>query len=519
MAVFIEPSRSFSSRTQLERPTVGGCGKEDGTGLMNSNHGSNIPVFSTLVALLLLGCESRDEWLQDLEPPTQPERIELPRSVTASHLPNLILISIDTLRADRLAAYGHTRPTSPSFDRLSKQSTLFEQAFSQSPKTAPSHMTVMTGVYPEAHRVQNRRVKQKRWSGRLSADLPTLAEMLSAAGYRTFARTGGANMEAGLGFDRGFDSFESPLIAVDALFKVMLKEIERLSRAPEPFFVFVHTYGPHSPYLPPKRYRDQFVDSAYSGGIIADVTEWVDEFHPKEIHREFWRRVDRESPADRRYLLDLYDASIRYTDDQLGVLLDGIEELDISDRTLLVVLSDHGEEFGEHEGFEHDALWQELLHVPLLIRVPGRLRPGWEGRRIAAPVGLIDVLPTLLELIGIPVPAHIQGRSLVGLVESGAAGRSWTFAQNRETGDVALRVGKWKLLHDRGGEHLFDLLADPDERRDSAALEVSVREIATTQIERVLEASRAFWSLARDGEPSELDGDARERLEALGYVE
>lgn len=230
-------------------------------------------------------------------------------------------------------------------------------------------------------------------------------------------------------------------------------------------------------------------------------------------------QIRRARRADRQHLLDLYDASIRHIDDQLGELLNGIDELEAADRTLLVVLSDHGEQFGEHGGFEHNTLWQEVLHVPLLMRVPERVRPGWTGRRIDALVGLIDVLPTLLELMGLPVPAHVQGRSLVGLVERGAPSRSWTFAQNRESGEVALRAGRWKLLRGRSGEQLFDLLADPDERVDRAASGESVRRAATAQIEWVLDVSRAFWPLVRDGEPAELDRDSRERLEALGYVE
>jgi len=309
------------------------------------------------------------------------------------------------------------------------------------------------------------------------------------------------------------------LIAPEPLFAKALEEIEGLAAEDRPFFYFLHTYAIHSPYLPPEPYRSQFVSPDYAGGIVSDPEALGgDALRYGEIHRAFWSRVDRSSAADRRHLLDLYDAGIRHVDDALGHLWDGLARLDAAERPIVVVLSDHGEQFGEHGGFEHHALWQEVLHVPLVIHVPSAVRTGWAGRRVETPVGLVDVLPTLLELLGLPVPSHVQGDSLVPLVEAGSPFRPWLFAQPQYTGDAALRAGPWKLLRTGDEEQIFDLARDPGERRarpGTPDLRLRVGE----QLDRVLAASRAYHAFADEGAAVELDAGARERLEALGYVD
>jgi len=409
-------------------------------------------LLALLAAFLLQGCEGEQTSLKALSIPPRPERIEAPRPYSAPDLPNLVIVSIDTLRADRLSSYGNPRPTSPRIDRLADEGVMFENAFSHSPKTAASHMTLMTGLYPEAHRVRNRLTGGEMWLGRLSSDIPTLAEILAAAGYKTHGRNGGGNMHGEIGFARGFESYSQPREAgANGVFHSAIRQLRALSTEPEPFFLFVHTYQVHSPYLPPERYRDLFVDPTYDGGITTRLPQLTGGAGAQfgNIHRAFWSRVDRDSDADRQHLLDLYDACIRFTDDKIGLLLDKIEAFGLAETTLVVVLSDHGEEFGEHDGFEHNALWDEILRVPLVIRVPQSIRPGWQAKRIAASVGLIDVLPTLLEIMGVPVPGHLPGPSLIPLVETAAPGRPWLFAQYRLHGDIALRSGTWKLLRRR----------------------------------------------------------------------
>jgi len=485
--------------------------------------GPRIPRFVRTGRLLLLAASlgaacGGDAGLPELAPPRFPERIDRPAPpppAADARRPNLVIVSLDTLRADRLGAYGHDRPTSPHLDRMAEGATLFEQAYSQSPKTAPSHMTLFTGLYPEAHRVKNRFNARTPWLGRLSPDLPTLAEMLAAAGYRTVGRTSGANVHASLGFARGFESYERAGRDARSVFRAAGEALGRLAARPAPFFLFAHTYQVHAPYLPPPAYRDAFVDPDYAGAIESDPAKLGASY--EDVYAEFWRRVDRDDAADRRHLLDLYDACIRFTDDELGAFLERLEALGLADRTIVVVLSDHGEEFGGHGGFEHDALWQEILHVPLVVRVPEGVRAGWTGRRVAEPVGLVDVMPTLLELLALPVPEHVQGRSLVGVVERGEAPRPWVFAQYRLDGDLALRAGRWKWLKDDRGARLYDLAEDPGETHRAGR--AGPADTLRGQTERILHASRGYWALAREAHGGAIDRETRAQLRALGYLQ
>ncbi len=469
-----------------------------------------------------IGCDRTGPTFDELSPPPVPQRIDAPTQHVVPGRPNLVLISIDTLRADHLSTYGHDRPTSPNIDRLAAESVLFEHAFSHSPKTASSHMSLMTGLYPESHRVKNRMTGGQEWLGSLSADIPTLAEFLEAAGYSTHARTGGGNLHADIGFARGFETYSSPTSSYgSAIFKSSIGRLESLARSNQPFFLFVHTYQTHSPYLPPKRYHDAFVDPAYAGRITTDHNELSrgkgSDF--SNVYEAFWSRVDPKSKSDQQHLLDLYDACIRFVDDQVGALLDRIDELGLRENTLVALVSDHGEEFGEHEGFEHNALWREILHVPLIIRVPDSVRPGWGSKRIEATVGLVDVLPTLLELMKIPIPTHFQGSSLAPIVESGAAGRPWAFAQYRLWNQNSLQAGNWKLLRRGPIAQVFDLSEDPAEMNDVGPTRPEILADGAEQVDRILEASRAYWPLVREGEAAELDSEQRSRLEALGYAD
>jgi arylsulfatase A-like enzyme len=485
-----------------------------------------LPTRLLRILLLLLGLTgagcSDDTALPELAPPRFPDHLEQPQRIAPDGRPNLILVSLDTLRADQLGAYGQDRPTSPGFDRLAKESTLFEQAYSQSPKTAASHMTLFTGLYPAAHRVKNRFNGRRPWRGRLSPGIPLLAEILSAAGYWTVGRTSGGNVDGSLGFARGFDSYRRVEGNASFVFNAAGKALERLVTEQQsdgrPFFLFVHTYQIHSPYLPPRRYREAFVDPDYAGAISTDLKVLSGGGDYDRVHQEFWQRVDRYSPEDRRHLLDLYDACIRFTDDRLAGFLAQLEPLGVADHTIVVVLSDHGEEFGGHSRFEHNALWQEILHVPLLIHVPETLRKGWQGRRVDEPVGLVDVMPTLLELLRLPVPAHVQGRSLVGVVERGKPSRPWIFSQYRLWDEFALRAGHWKFLHDRKGDHLYDLSDDPDET--ASELDADLRKALFQQAGRVLQASRAYQTLAPDAATrAPIDPAMRKQLRALGYLD
>jgi arylsulfatase A-like enzyme len=331
-------------------------------------------------------------------------------------------------------------------------------------------------------------------------------------------------MARSVGFGRGFDSYvELAGRRAEVQFLAASQELSRVVDDREPFFLFVHTYEVHGPYLPPREYREQFVDPEYAGRIIGDKEELmrVSGATYAQQNTAYWDRVDPGSPADRKHLMDLYDAGIRYTDDSLGILLDRLEQSGAADRTIVVVLSDHGEEFGEHGRFKHEALWRELLQVPLVMRVPEKVRPGWRGRRIPEVVGLVDMVPTLLDLLRIPIPEHMQGRSLVRQVEGGEEDAGWVFAQLPASGGAALFTGEWKWLHE-GGESeamLFDLSTDPSEFMDQSEEQREWRRQGSLKVRRIRNASRAFWPLAGEAAPTEMTPDLQQQLEALGYIE
>lgn len=297
---------------------------------------------------------------------------------------NVIVISIDTLRADHLGTYGAYRPTSPALDAFAKEAAVFTAAWSVWPETSGSHMSLFTSRFPSEHGV----------TSFISTPPPTialLAEQLRAGGYRTRAFTEDGGVWAHAGFARGFGAYGERRSATGvypgeaaATFGDATRWIE--AHADRTFFLFVHTYQVHGPYTPPRAYRQLF----------ADVP-------------------GREGTAFAGHALN-YDREIRFTDDQVGAFLASLHRLGLDDRTIVILLSDHGEEFGDHGGMGHGrTLYREVLHVPLVVRAPGLATPA----RIATPVSLLDVAPTVLDLLGLPADRGHRGVSLAALLRGG----------------------------------------------------------------------------------------------------
>ncbi len=429
---------------------------------------------------------------------------------------NLVVVSIDTLRADRLGAYGHDRKTSPFIDSLAARSVLFEQAYSQSPKTAPSHMSLFTGLYPGAHGVEN---YGESGNVRLSPRVPTLASVLREQGYRTVAHTAGGNVRAELGFDQGFDVFEDRGTE-EAIFAHARAAVAE--HADAPFFLFVHTYAVHDPYLPPERYRAQFVSPTYGGGVKSTERDLFRAGAKSfaDLHREFWENVDRDAAADLQHVKDLYDASIRWADDLVAGLWQEIEDKGLAERTLFILTSDHGEEFLEHGRFQHDSLYQEVLHVPLIYRLPEDR--GIPPRRVREVVSQIDFLPTALDLLGIAPPPLIQGRSLASLMRGVAPADALVWSEWPRSQQHALRLERWKYIRrtatQPAQEELYDLLDDPGETRDLAAAQPAVRERVLKRVAKLETACAGVRRTYGPGGEAALDAEARKRLEALGYL-
>jgi arylsulfatase A-like enzyme len=422
--------------------------------------------------------------------------------------PNVVLYVVDTLRADALAVYGNPRVDTPSVDRLAAEGVLYENAYAPSSWTRSSVASLLTGVLPGALGVESR-----------DDQLPTSAFLLSEAfsreGYATAAFVANPNVGSFFGFKQGFGDFVE-LYVRDAGGRVRSRElitgsdvvgeraIEWLARAPQPFFLFVLSIDPHSPYAPPEAF-DRYSSDA-----------------PAEIDGEL-ASLDRTglTPEQRDRIRSLYLGEVAFNDHSLGRLLGELQSRGLWDRTIVAFTSDHGEEFWEHGERGHGkALYEESLRVPLVVRDPNARG----GARITRPVSISDLFPTLLSLAGLPVPQGLDGRRLMGEGD-GHAGPLVATLDLRGRNLAAIGVHPWKLILDRaGGEtQLYHLDDDPVEAHDLSD-EHPERRMELVQLLRDRLASDATRraELGRDDEGPkhrELSEESLRALEALGYVE
>jgi arylsulfatase A-like enzyme len=438
---------------------------------------------------------------------------------------SVVLVMVDTLRADRLGAYGNPRDVSPAIDALAADGVVFENAFSQTNWTLPSVASLMTGLYPSRHGI--------RGNQRLLPDSTHLAPLMARSGYLTAAFHGGGYLYPQFGFDEGFDFYRRLAPAPSSEKRRSRRQSKRpptrrsawqadFSEIPmavswleqyggQPFFLFLHTYDVHAPYgSVPAEYQSRFTDPDHT-----------DRFNL--VHRKPARVAQNEDgnpfgDEDYRFMLDLYDGEIRYVDDQLGWFLGELSRLGLSDDVLVVLLADHGEEFGERGGLEHgsDSLHHEMVNVPLIFSGAGVP----SGVRIEDPVQLVDVLPTLAELLGLEGldPEQIDGRSFADRL--GVLAEDQPRPSNRaisQKNDLwVIRSPEWTTMGNaEGATHLFDRTADPDERNNVLAAHPDV-------VERELQALRF---LTRHGTSAEMTGEAemnedlRQELRALGYLD
>ncbi len=410
---------------------------------------------------------------------------------------NLLFVSLDTLRADRLGSYGHDRPTSPSLDALAARGVRFATAVAQAPWTRPSHRSMFTGLYPVSN-------------GGLES--PLLAEALWRAGYRTTAITGGGQIAPRFGFDRGFESYR-----IDR----WEEEPERVLRAFEANrgrrqHVFLHTYRVHDPYR-----GTAFVEGMPRGRIGETFGE------------HDWRALDKElTPEEQRYVAALYDSGIVELDRAMGEVIDGLEERGFLERTIVVVTSDHGEQLWEHGGWRHGQnLYDEQILVPLLLYLPPGLARelGVEpGTVIERQVELVDLYPTLLDLVGVERSHPVQGRSLLPLLTGGEIVPREAFAENtniKAWERKMFRSERFKLIKSiprggaraRGAEEgfeLYDLRRDPGELTDVSTRHADV----VRRLDERLTALGASLQGLDEELPADLDPELRKQLEALGYL-
>ena len=418
--------------------------------------------------------------------------------------PSVVLVLVDTVRADRLSVYGSPRDTTPSLAARAERAAVFEHAFATSPWTVPSTASLLTGLTPRRHGAGYRTGKQHGFTV-LPDDVPTLAGRLSEHGYETAAIVNNVFLGRGFGLHRGFARYDhSPAGDLDVrrADEVVESGLRWLAEPRTgPAFLLLHLMDPHIAYDPPPDVAGRFTADLPSQRFRLPVRL------PKAI-----RRDPPSAEVDRRFLEAAYDEELVAVDRALERLL---RELDggALEGSVVMVTSDHGEEFFEHGGFEHGhALYQELLHVPLLVWGPG-VRPG----RYDEPVSLVDALPTVLDAVGAPPQDGVSGRSLWGLVTRGEALASRDLVAEALLHGPERRVlVRWPHKLDvktgPGRVRLFDLEADPGERRNLAKERPEL--VATLRAALDAESREA-----RESSLADVDEETREKLAGLGYVE
>lgn len=437
--------------------------------------------------------------------------------------PDIIFISLDTLRRDHVGLYGDGGVSlTPAIDRLAAESVLFEDAWAQVPFTPASHMSMFTGLYADVHGVD-------RKTAQLAEAIPTLPELLREAGYQTVGLVTNLFMDGKFGFARGFDHYERlsyGLVYAERVNHRAFELLDARGKDDRPLFLFLHYIDPHSdfynvaknalPYYAPPEFLDDV-------GIPPESREFCDE--AGHCATEFLFAADRESRALDATTVDriaaLYGCGVTYLDREIGALVDGLRQRSLWRDSLVLITSDHGEEFREHGRFLHLQPYVENLALPVLIKLPGA---EGAGTRIAATVETVDYLPTLLDAAGAAQPSHVQGASLMPLLrgepqpERRALGRD---KGNRQR--FALRVGKWALIYhlDSGHTELYDRLADPGERRNIADQQPDQVETLRSTLLEIVAANRALTSaLAASPVTADvLSDDDNDKLRAIGYVE
>jgi arylsulfatase A-like enzyme len=422
--------------------------------------------------------------------------------------PNILLIVVDTLRADHLGCYGYERDTSPNIDAFSRTGVLFENAYCQMPTTGPSHASIFTSHYPKSHGV----IK----NGHILPDtLPTLAEILKNNGYATAAVVSSFPLSSKFGYSRGFDYYEEQFPdglgtgpnnanwaghAVEGAFDQRANITTREAAAwinqndRNPFFLFVHYFDPHSPYSPPLKYLRKFL---------------------------------KESKTPEEDILVGYDGEIVFVDAEIQKLVEIIKEERLDSNTLIIITSDHGEGLGQHGEMHHGVfLYEEQTRIPLIMSFPGVLP---QGLRLKSVVQTVDILPTILSLVGLKYEGGFSGSSLVKTMRGqedyldnpAFLQRQHYSTQKTPQGREAIgeklairrRDTKYIWAPEEGTEELYDLSEDPNELANIVSSRRETADDMRSMIENWVNTE------SKQTREQHIDEDSRRKLEALGYIE
>lgn len=442
-------------------------------------------------------------------------------------LPNIILVTIDTLRADHLSCYGYKQITTPAIDALSREGVLFEKSVSQEPQTNPSHWSILTSKYPTAHGslINGHTVNKNDFN---------LAELLLKKGYRTAAFVSSYVLDSSFGFDAGFQEYDDEFHILRGIsklgsFKVFEKIglfdknnsferrgdqtnkrvfhwLEQKSRSP--FFLWVHYFDPHAPYNPPAPYHSKF-DPAYQGRFKEDFN--FDSLSKKMSYSE----------GEITHIKALYDGEINFIDAQIHNILNKLRELNLYDNSIIVLTSDHGEDLMENGSFGHgDALFDTSIKVPLIIKFD---KSEFSNRRVKDQVQSIDIMPTLLERLNQKAPKELQGNSLLSLIHEREKnkpkdGFSETHTPVASKTKYSIRNEKWKLIvtQEENIRELYDLEKDPWEQENLSTKGVIEEKLLEEKLKKWLKKNKMISKSLLN---QKINREVINKLKNLGYFQ
>jgi len=443
---------------------------------------------------------------------------------------NVVLVSIDTLRADRLGCMGNTRNLTPHIDALAGEGTTFESAYSHAPFTLPSHVSLFSSLLPSAHGVEN-------LNDVIADGTPLLVERFADAGYQCGSFNAGGYLSWHFGYGRGYDVYCQVDPLGDRYFGGVMPAGRRLGSGEtgslgrartfiqehrdRPFFLFLHTFIAHC-YLPPE-------DLAREFGLLGEGEPSLTPYSARRFEPERVQ-TDGLSKDDERRMVDAYDATVRAADGLIGDLVAALRDAGVYDDTILIVTSDHGQELLERGGSGHGiTLYEEIIRVPLIVRVPGQA----PGLRVTESVRHVDVFPTLLDLLDLPKLQVTQGASFAEVFDGDTIEARTVVAEvndgARSVRSCLVRDGRKYIVASmddqlrfkaRAADELYDLAGDPAEQSNQAAPQRDLVEAMRSELERVLAVSRELGRAQRDpaqvGRP--LDPTLENALDELGYL-
>jgi len=420
---------------------------------------------------------------------------------------NIILITIDALRADHLGCYGYKRPTTPNIDKLSKEGTLFLQAIAPSTDTFHSISAIMTSSYSHYY-------GERRYDSLINPSTQTLAEILSNHGYSTASFSNGYPISMINGINRGFEIFTvNGDIGADKLTDTLLKWLE--SNNKRKFFVWAHYFDTHSSYSPPKPYNTLYIADRFNNHdknlpIDSKDNTWMSRnVIPYNVAENGITNVD--------YYISQYDGEIRFVDEQISLLLHKLKEIGLDKNTVVIITADHGESLGEHDiYFQHGGIpYDSLLLVPLIFKCDNLIP---KGIKIEQQVSSVDIFPTILDILKIRYRSDIGGKSFLDLMQDKTKSHTNRAFSNSQSPIYSMRTEKWKLISlDNSREYyLFDLENDKAELNNIKDVRKEEFNIFSKELNEWIEKNRY---MVYPENKSSLDKEALEKLKSLGYLQ